>query len=76
MSTADPFLPAPWPAPQQRDAAEIDLDHDVDVILPGDDAAEEDASADVAFPENPAFRPPTPGIALTKEELEADLDDD
>ena len=72
MSTSEPFMPAHWSRPVDR-AAEIDADHDVDVFEP---SPADDAEPTPTFPDNPAFRTPTPGDALSETALESDLGND
>jgi hypothetical protein len=73
MSSAEPIMP-PHPQPVVT-PADIDDDHDVD-LLPDDvlDPGER-AEAPQRYPANPAFQTPHPGTPLTEEQLESDLDD-
>jgi hypothetical protein len=71
MSSAEPFMPAHLPTSRDTEAAEIDLDHDVDILDPtGADGVDE---AVPEYPENEVFRTPAPGDGLTEAELEDDL---
>lgn len=72
MSTAEPFMPVHLPTSRDTEAAEIDLDHDVDILEPTGHESEEVEVPD--FPANELFRPPVPGDALSEAELNDDLD--
>ena len=74
MSTSEPFMPAHWPSDRDRARNEIDIDGDVDV-LPQTGATDDDQPTidEIELPENHTFRIPTPGDALSAEELRADL---
>jgi len=66
-------MPAHWSRHPDR-AVETDLDHDVDVFEPSTvDGADEEAPA---FHDNPVFRTPTPGDAISEERLENDLENE
>ena len=71
MSTAEPFMPVHLPTSRDTEAAEIDLDHDVDIL---ERTGHEPEEVEVPeFPANEVFRPPVPGDALSESELNDDL---
>ncbi|MBN9169019.1 MAG: hypothetical protein J0J11_03685 [Microbacterium sp.] len=71
MSSAEPLMP-PHPQPAVT-PADIDDDHDVDILPDGPAETNPAEEAPGRFPANPAFHTPVPGEVLTEDELEDDL---
>lgn len=71
MSHPDSSTPDREPA-YNAEFAELDADHTVDII----EGPEDDTPAPEHFPENTAFRTPTPGDTLTEAELFDDIEGD